>query len=75
MAKPGERVSIIGASSSTEKIHSSPAIKKKCKKISDTFPEFCFSYQLLKGEERPQCVVCYEALVNCSLKQEICTRI
>jgi hypothetical protein len=37
--------------------------KEKGEKISD-FPTLGFTYQLVNGEERPQCVVCGEVLAN-----------
>jgi hypothetical protein len=39
--------------------------KKKGEKISYKFPDF--NYQLVNGEECPQCVVCGEVLANDSL--------
>jgi hypothetical protein len=57
--KSSQRVSDIGASSSTEESHCSPAVKKS-KKKSGRFPD-------ANREERPQCVLCGDDLANDSL--------
>jgi hypothetical protein len=52
----------LGATSST--VDGSPAEKRIVRKYQTDFLTFGFTYQLVKGEERPQCVVRGEVLAN-----------
>jgi hypothetical protein len=54
-------IDILGTTTSTA--DGSPGEREKSEKISE-FLTFGFTYQLVNGEERPQCVVCGEVLVN-----------
>ena len=40
----------------------------KKRKYNDSYIEYGFSYINTAGEEKPQCVICYEVLSNCSMK-------
>jgi hypothetical protein len=57
-------IHILGATSST--VDGSPEEKKRVRKYQTDFQTFGFTYQLVNGEERPQCVVCGEVLANSS---------
>jgi hypothetical protein len=60
-------IDISGATSSTA--DGSPAEKKKGEIISNGLPDIRIYYQLVNGEERPQCVVCGEVLANNSFNE------
>jgi hypothetical protein len=56
-------IDILSATSST--VDGSPAAKKRrVIKYQTDFLTFGFTYELVNGEERPQCVVCGEVLAN-----------
>jgi tetrahydromethanopterin S-methyltransferase subunit F len=55
-------IDIFGATIST--VDGSPAEKRRVRKYQTDFLTFGFTYQLVKVEERPQCVVCVEVLAN-----------
>jgi hypothetical protein len=38
--------------------------KRRVRKYQTDFLTFSFTYELINGEERPQCVVCGEVLTN-----------
>jgi hypothetical protein len=58
----------LDACSSKEESHGSPAVKKRrVKKYQTDFLMFCFTYQFMKREEYPLCVVCREVFANCRL--------
>jgi len=40
----------------------------KKQKYSDSFFEYGFTYINTAREEKPQCVICYQVLSNCSIK-------
>ena len=41
---------------------------KKKRKYSDSYIEYGFTCMNTAGEEKPQCVICYQVLSNCSMK-------
>jgi hypothetical protein len=46
--------------------------KQRARKHQKDFLTFGFTYQLVKGEERPQCVVCGEVLAkNCFIAKNL----
>jgi hypothetical protein len=53
---------MLGTTSST--VDGSPAEKRRVRKYQTDFLTFGFTYQLVNGKERPQCVVCGEVLTN-----------
>jgi hypothetical protein len=55
-------IDILGATSST--VDGSPAEKGRVRKYQTDFLTFGFTYHLVNGEERPQCVVSGEVLAN-----------
>jgi hypothetical protein len=57
-------IDVLGVTSST--VDGSPAEKRRVRKYQTDFLTFGFTYQLVNGEERSQCVVCGEVLASSS---------
>jgi hypothetical protein len=57
-------IDILDATSSTVDDSRAGKKKRRARKYQTDFLTFGFTYQLVKGEERPQCVVCGEVLAN-----------
>jgi hypothetical protein len=55
-------IDILGAAGST--VDGSPEEKRRVRKYQTNFLTFGFTYQLVNGEERPQCAECGEVLAN-----------
>ncbi|KAK5648013.1 hypothetical protein RI129_002905 [Pyrocoelia pectoralis] len=57
------------ASLVADKANENPStLKSKRRKFSDEYLAYGFTSTNLNGQERPQCVICYEVLSNESMK-------